>query len=378
MANPYHDKEGKFTSQDKQGSAEPKQKGNNFHIKLKAGVDLSNFPKPENIKVGQPTQPQPVEPQYSGKIDTTVQLTMPTSIEDAMDQGNKILGFKSVFYTNKTDLATAHEMNKALQMVVNDFPELFSDQQLLGYGNDYKKALPTDPDINTEKIKKREREVSIVKNILARPQWQQALQNGNYTETDVLDDITYVMHLKEKNHLAKDPVGRDCGGISSNMGKFSAYRPLHGLVDTGRDTSITSEFNVLDVVRVNSHFHTIKDWNDAYFYSIQTRYHLPYGGTNAVISNNTHELGHHCLYSLSRMMNQQEFNRFWQLTDPQNAKMLYSQGQISGYAKKNRHEHVAECFADHYSRGDNATTHNKELFNFLKGVYNRIYGTNKI
>ena len=52
MANPYHDKEGKFTSKGNQGSAEPKQeiKKTVSKIQLKPGVDLSNFPAPQQVK----------------------------------------------------------------------------------------------------------------------------------------------------------------------------------------------------------------------------------------------------------------------------------------------------------------------------------------
>lgn len=370
MANPYHDKEGKFTSKGNEGHAEPKQKENSFSLQLKPGVDLSNFPKPQDIPsktVVQPTQ-QPLE---SGIIDTSFELTMPTSIEDAQAQGNKILGATSVFYTEDTDLALAHEMNKALQMVVRDFPECFAEQQLLGYGNTYNKILPTDPDIKTEKIKKREREVAIVKKVLARPEWQQVLADIGYSEEDILNDLTKDMHNNEKKNLNFDPLGSNIGGQAFNVGKLLI----------GNDSmfqrfarGVTNELNPLSIVRINKNFHTIEEWNRVISFSVATGFHLPYGDSNYIISNNTHELGHHCFFSLSRMMNQQEFDEFWKLTDSHFARQLYHKGEISDYATKNRHEHVAECFADHYCRGDNASPHNKKLFNFLKGVYNRVFG----
>lgn len=374
MANPYHDKEGKFTSKGNQGSAEPKQETEKTvnKIQLKPGVDLSNFPKPEDVKA---KTVQSVETQYSGKIDTTVQLTMPTSIENAMEQGNKILGFNSVFYTEDTDLALAHEMNRTLQMVVNDFPKCFEDQQLLGYGNTYKKTLPTDSDITVEKTKKREREVAIVKKILAKPEWQQILANIGYSEAEILDDITKDMHHTEKKNLNFDPLGTNVGGQAFNIGTLLLN---NNLIFQKHARGITDEFNPLSIVRVNKNFHTIEEWNKVVRFSIATGFHLPYGDSNYIVSNNAHELGHHCLFSLSRLMNQQEFEEFWKLTDPKSLAKEWLNGEVSEYARKNRHETVAEAFADHYARGDNATKYNKKLFNFIKGVYDRVFGVKKV
>ena len=56
---------------------------------------------------------------------------------------------------------------------------------------------------------------------------------------------------------------------------------------------------------------------------------------------------------------------------------LNKMGQISGYAMTNRHEHIAEAMANVYCMGDQATQHNKNLINFLKKIYTRIYGKNK-
>ncbi len=367
--NPYHDKEGKFTSKDKQGTAEKKIKASDeITVKLKPGVDLSNFPLPKTLN-NQQTSTTSSEVAYDGKVDLTNPPVAPTSLEDAMNQGNRILGSKSIFYKNM-DLDLANTYNQALFYVVKDFPELFQDKTLVGYGDYYDYDFGDDV---------RKTEIEMCKKVLNRPEWQETLNRYGYSLDDVLSDFTYNMHNTSKRERMRS-ISFNSGGESIWLSYKATPTPEHfNLTRRGwvpKDSAIHYASLVPhSIIKFNKNYRNNDQINNDWRYSVATNYHFPSDGKPMALQMATHELGHFVLYRLGQFMSDDEWKNFWNLTD--HSRQLYNSGQISGYAKTNRHEQVAEAFGDWYCRGNNATVHNKKLFNFLKDIYNRIYGRNK-
>lgn len=358
--NPYHDKEGKFTTKENQGSATENISTSNT-IKLKAGVDLSNFPSPGDIKVPSYINNQ----EYNGKVNTNVVLTFPTSLEDAMSQGNSILGSKSVFYKD-IDLEMANQLNEALLVVIKDFPEIFQDRALLGYGNYF------DYDFGGDEKKAEE---EMCRKLLNQPQWRKVLASCGYSLEDVLSD--FISNLDLSSWLQKKKkLEKDIGGFNAYMAYKIVGRSIHYYANgEAKDTAIRGGALIpQSAIKINQDYKTAESLDRVYRASfLFSNLHLSYGDKSGAYAIATHELGHSILYRLGRFMSDDEWNAFWNLTE--HPRILFNSGEISRYAATNRHEQVAEAIADWYCRGENATRHNKEVFKFLKEVYDRIYAT---
>jgi hypothetical protein len=90
----------------------------------------------------------------------------------------------------------------------------------------------------------------------------------------------------------------------------------------------------------------------------------------------THELGHHVFEKLIDLMNNEQKATLKALINDDSGgdyERLFYNGKISYYATSNRHEHIAECFANWYCMNDQATKHNQNLFKFLKQTYDEIF-----
>ena len=342
--NPYHDDEGKFTSKDGIGGGSvevemPK-------IQLKPGVDLS----------GITTAIQNVTP-INHEVDTSTPLTMPSSIQDAEMQGNRILGSSgAVGYAANTDLRVAHEFNRALFDVVSDFPKLFDSEQLYLYGTEDKRVYGSD------KQTVRSNERVLISSVLSNPVYATRLQELQMSQNDIMDIMTRALHIAKKTFGEDPEVG--CGGFT----KMSDYDDK------------THTINTHNVIKFNTHYSTdINKWIKYPQEAIRQGHFLPIGNENGAYMVGTHEIGHHVFEKLIDLMDRGEKAQLkkvmWAETGGvQDPKKLRRMGMISGYAETNRHEHIAEAFANVYCAKDNATQHNKNIVLFLKGVYNRIYG----
>ena len=259
---------------------------------------------------------------------------------------------------------------------MKDFPKIFEDNTLLGYGNYF------DYDFGEDK---RKTEIELCKKVLSKPEWQNALGRENYSAEEILSDFTYNMHQTAKNLQGQQLNSKRTLGQSSWVGykvanlqysnsfKYNSRKKVWQTTDNAiRDDLFVTHCAVAfsKVAKTNEQI------NNEYAWPIATGFHFSTGNKPAMFSIATHELGHCCLYRLGKFMSDQEWQDFWQLTD--HARKLYRKGEISEYAKTDRHEQVAEAFSDWYCRGDNATTHNKKLVKFLKGVYNRVYGIKEV
>ena len=353
MANPYHDKEGKFTSKGNQGSAEPKQetKKTVSKIQLKPGVDLSNFPKPQNTQpVNVPTnQPQSVYGGDTGIVNPNVELTMPTSVEDAMAQGNKILGSSVIVsYRQDTNLEQAFELNKGLKAVVSEFPKLFEDKRLLSYGSNINDRVRN---ISYEESK------SIIRNMFNKPEYDEArqtLQQGGL-------DLTFLSKMFAMNFFAREVTeghdfkkDKNCGGATTALGNKAARSPD------------TIEFNP------NHMRNDLAKSKQVHDECVQNNHFFPCGDKTPTFATSTHELGHHCYNQLFVMLNNNDKQQLQKMLG--NSWLLLASNEISGYASTSKEEQIAEAFCDYFCRGDGATRTNKNIYKFFKGVYDRVFG----
>ena len=348
MANPYHDKEGKFTSRENQGQAEQKP---NFRkisqkIKLKEGIDLSSFPMPNQIGVNS------VKNDNLGVIDTDFELTMPKDINDANAQGNKILGSNVIVkYADDTNLGQALEMNKGLKAVVSEFPQLFADDLLLSYGT----AIRENRKFFTYQEQK-----DIIKKIYRKPEFDNVRTELSRSGID-LDNV---MHLFINNAVLTENIkpfnfkrNKGTGGVTKSVGsKMSGIR-----------TPDAIQINP-DYMRNDLKMSIVKMQPN-----VDNGGFLSWGNTSPTFATATHELGHHCYNMLQNFMDSNERRKLFDLTV--GAQSLKAKGEISGYASTSKEEQIAEAFSDYFCRGENATNHNKNLVKFFKGIYNRIYGT---
>ena len=354
MANPYHDKEGKFTSKGNEGRAEPKAKETTLKASLKSGVDLNSiFSFFDNFSSVQskPTQPTNVA---TGIIDTNFQLTLPTDINDAINQGNRILGSSAIVnYANDTNLEQAFEMNKGLMAVVSEFPKLFEDNLLIGFGTASRSDI-SEFDWAKEK--------QTIDNIYNKPEYNEVklflAQNG-VDFRNIRNAFIGVV----KN--------------SSRMYNFERDTSTQGITK-GRAATlkrVNMTFSAPDAVQINPRNmrHDIQTSISKLQSAINNGSFFSYGDKTPTFATTVHELGHHCHNQLSGLMNDNERAQFNFLT--RNKAKLHYNGEISGYAASSREEMVAEAFSDYFCRGKEATSHNKQIVNFFKGVYDRIYGT---
>lgn len=347
QGNPYHADDGKFTSENGQGSSSEKQ--DKKAIQLKNGVDLNDM-----MKALQQTANanQPSTPVLSSKaVDVATPLTFPNSIQDAEMQGNRILGSTgAVGYADNTDLAVAHEFNKGLFDVCRDFPNLFNNEQLYLYGT-------ADKRIYGDKQQVRNEEKVLISSVLSQPVYVNKLQNLQMSQEDIMNAMTLALHISKKTFRDDPKIG--CGGFT----KMSDYDDR------------THTINTHNVIKFNTHYSTqIAKWDKYPKSSIAQGHFLPIGDKNGAYMVAVHELGHHVFEKLVDLMDDNEKSKLKSLVmDNSNPKSLQRKGEISGYATTSRHEHIAECFANVYCVGDNATNHNKKLFAFLKDVYKRIY-----
>lgn len=352
MANPYHDKEGKFTSKDKQGSAEPKFRKKVQKISLKAGVDLSNFPAPQQVKTETDNEPQSAYGGDTGIVNPNVELTMPTSIEDAVAQGNNILGSSVIVdYRKDTNLEQAFELNKGLKAVASEFPKLFEDKRLLSYGTVINQKLKN---ISYDESK------NIIRNMFNKPEYdeaRQSLQKGGI-------DLTMISKMFAKSFFAKNILNehnfdrdRTCGGVTVVIGnKGIKY--------------IRSP----DSVQLNpNHMRNIMEKSiQVHNACVRNNHYLPCGDKTPTFATSTHELGHHCLNQLWILLDDNERQQLTKVLG--NPHLLLALGEISGYATTNKEEEIAEAFSDYFCRGDGATRTNKNIYKFFKGVYDRVFG----
>lgn len=350
--NPYHDDEGKFTNKNDVGSE--KNDLNIHQIKLKPNVDLSNI---QNALKALADNQKPII--QNGQVDVSTPLTMPTSIQDAEMQGNRILGSSgAVGYADDTDLAVAHEFNKALYDVVSDFPKLYDNEQLYLYGTADKRQYSQDLNVSIKA------DYDSINSILNRPQYQQRLKELKLKSDDILDVMRYSL-TKAKKNFGIDPE-KGCGGFTS-MSDFN---------------NVFHVLNTHNVIKFNNHYSkSIDKWNLFPKDAIELGHFLPIGNSSGAYMVAIHENGHHIFEKLVDLMNEQEQVQLRKIltadTDGRfDFRNLVKERIISKYATVSRHEHIAEAFANVYCMRDQATQHNKNIVLFLKGVYNRIYGTN--
>lgn len=348
IGNPYHDDDGKFTTKEGTGSASVNEE--TPKIKLKKGVDLSTITNA--IATNKSTQPATP----SKGVDISTPLTMPNSIQDAEMQGNRIIGSNgAVGYAANTDLRVAYEFNKALLAVTTDFPHLFDNEQMYLYGTENKRSYG-------DKSEVRKEEQNLVSSVLSSPVYISKMQELQMSQDEIMDIMTKALHSSRKK-FSKDP-NRGCGGFT----ELSDYNNKAHMLNTH------------GVIKFNTHYSTdINKWNRYPISSIKTKHFLPIGDKSGAFMVGAHEIGHHVLEKLLGLMKKDEVKKLrdvmWAETKGvMDAHRMHKMGQISGYAMTNRHEHVAEAFANVYCAGPNATQHNKNVVMYLKGVYDRIYG----
>lgn len=363
MANPYHDKEGKFTSKGNQGQAEPKSEMKKQKISLKPGIDLSSFPAPTPKPVA-PSDTKPYQKKLPtaqiGTIDTSFELVQPSSIDEATAQVNKILGSNSIAsFKDDTNLEQAFEMTKALKDVVSEFPNVFKGQ-LLSFGTSVKNFQALSRDDKKQ----------IFMGILSSPEYaeESAFLNKYGIDTDSWSKRFYMSGIKDFDENELDKFyknNNNTWGVTVHCETpFSIFNP--------KEAPRTAD---MVVINPNHMRHDVEMSISKAKSAILFGNWFDYGDKTPTYQTTTHELGHHIYNQLYNLFNTQEIQQISSLTRGKDR--LRQQGEISGYAasgKRPRDEQIAEAFSDYYCRGNNATAHNKQIVNFFKGVYKRIYG----
>lgn len=351
QGNPWHDENGRFTSEGENGVNDDEV----LAIKLKSGVDLSNLK--QNIKLKSGVNLGNITKQLGGQdVDVNTPLTFPTSIQDAEMQGNRILGGNNVVgYLPDTDLAVAHEFNKALKDVVTDFPNLFSDNQLYLFGTKNERPVSEFSSAN-DKV--------IIDKVLSNPVYEKKLNDLNMNK-DIVSQVILSQFSQMRNTFNNGIRGTSVGGLTS-MSDFSRKNHL---------------INTNNIILFNkTHSKSLENWNNYPKSSIRDGHFLPIGDKTGAYMVASHEIGHHVFEKLIDLMDDNDKAQLksimWKETGGKARPFeLQKMKLISGYATTSRHEHMAEAFANVYCMGDNATSHNKNIVNFLKKVYNKIYGS---
>lgn len=142
------------------------------------------------------------------------------------------------------------------------------------------------------------------------------------------------------------------------------------VVDIGNSTAIAYYELGTDNIAVNQNYFDVAKMNDAYDRSVATRFHPGRGdktGTQAVIS---HELGH-ALTDEAARKNGMDFDAMSQriIGEAFRAKNKFAAQEkalkISGYAKQNNAECIAEAFCDVYCNGRKAKAESHSVVNAL-------------
>lgn len=354
--NPYHDDEGKFTSESGQSSKEQKIATvlpSTNQIKLKIGADLNQL-KQEIAAKSNPLEND---------------LIMPKSIQEAEEQGNKIIGSTlAVGYDDSTDIAVAFDFNCALKDITKDFKEIMIRDNIWIYGT---KNRRQSPEILWEKI---------TFGVIQRPEYQKRIADLGLTPNDVsnlLQESVERFSMFESGYNSST-LQKGCGGSTGFIeGNFNA-KPV---------------IMVGSSIKFNTLYSQSKASMDKYPISAIAEGHfLPIGDKSGAYMVAVHELGHHVFEKLKTYFSDADNQQLEQvLTDGKGygafrvVPALFGSGindyqnlqkakEISGYATVSQHEHVAEAFANVYCVGDNATTHNKKIVKFLKSVYERVFG----
>lgn len=340
--NPYHDEEGKFTTKNENGQ----KVDSSTKFTFKSGVDLKSAL--QNFQ----TQKQAQTPTTIVQ-DYATPLTMPTTLQEAEQQGARLVGSSNVVgYEVDTDVRVAHEFNKALQDVIKDFPELFKDDQLYAYGTRIIRPVQMDKatSIATDKAG--------IDKILSTPVYVSKMADLQLDKDSIIRIMTSTINKIRKQFEQK--------GTDKGVGGFTAMHDL----DQRRHV-----LSVHNMIKLNKFYsRDIAKWEKYPKSAVATRHFLPIGDKNGAYMVGTHELGHHVFEKIVSLCSKEEVDNINQIIDRHNVKKLYAQGEISGYATTSRHEHVAEAFANVYCMGNQATSHNKKLYNYIKTIYNRLYG----
>ena len=344
--NPYHDeRNGEFTSKDGANSVSASTLFDTPDDFLKS-FDVDNVDDFLNSLDSESAE------EKNGQ-DIFTPLTMPTSIEDAEKQGNRILGSTNVVgYADDTDLQVANDYNQALQDVVRDFPKLFTNQQLFLYGT--KSRLNITEDSWFEKARKD------VTELTNSPVYQKRLKKLNISSDEFISRIVGSMTGYLRDHFITR-LGT-MGGLTRNV---SLDKEKYGSDITGCNTiAFNRQLSTTDASGLRDSYRKNNIWNG---------WILPLGKKSYTYYIATHELGHHVYYRLAFLMNESEKNTLNKITGKDTFKLMETE-QISRYARKSKLEQIAEAVSDVYCEKEYASKHNKKIYSILKKIYERVYG----
>ena len=146
-----------------------------------------------------------------------------------------------------------------------------------------------------------------------------------------------------------------------------------------QDQGVMAFYNDAGNLAVNENYFNSKKMNDSYDACVDRGFHPSRGNKTGLEAVSAHELGH----ALSEEVGKKLGYGDWQLDKASNKIILEAKKQggfssvdamrksISGYAKQNNAEAIAEAFSDVYCNGKKANKASQAIVNVLNGYFGR-------
>lgn len=182
----------------------------------------------------------------------------------------------------------------------------------------------------------------------ANGQYMNIMQMAGQYPKEVQDVMNVLADVEDKYGARV----RDTKVVASNSNWFGAYSANNEL-------------------KINANYFNGQTMDKAYDSCVRIKFHPPRGSKSGMEAVVAHEMGHRLTHIAA--------NRNWFALDgcadhivmdaaksmKMGNKVRQFRGKISGYAKKNSAECVAEAFADVYCNGSNACAESRAVVNFL-------------
>jgi len=191
-------------------------------------------------------------------------------------------------------------------------------------------------------------------------------QDNRISEDDILEEVSMMSNRNPENQKEIDEV------LSVMRNIYDEYQIAAGdlVIATMKKSkdSVAGYHKPSDgTIGINKTYLDSESCTKAYDASIKKGYHPSRGNRTGLEAIAAHEIGHRIARVIAENQNIRQLSILQQAIKQTNYHSIEDMAKsISGYARKNHHETIAEAFTDVYCNGNNASAASIAIVNTLK------------